>query len=197
MSQSNQESVQLRFSYSEKEYLDAVRFYFRHSKELLARLIVVSVLPALAMLLIYALLDFEFPLWVLVIFMFLGGLGIFHGFVIDLPRKHFRGDPKFRDEYNLTFTDSGIEFKTPHVNSSVAWSLYTRVIENDSFYILIYGKNIHSLSILPKRVFRDSQQETVFREMLRRHIDPKFKADAGELEKKEYVPASLEPPDWR
>jgi hypothetical protein len=53
----------------------------------------------------------------------------------------------------------------------VAWSLYTGVIENKNFYLLIYGKNIASLSIIPKRVFRDSKQEATFVEMLRRHID--------------------------
>ena len=69
------------------------------------------------------------------------------------------------------------------------------MIENESFYILVYGKNIHSLSIIPKRVFQDSQQERTFRELLRRNIDLKLKV--GDGEEKEYAPARLEPPDWR
>ena len=90
------------------------------------------------------------------LFIFIAGLGWFHGYVIDVPRRRFRGDPKYRDEYDLKFSDAGMEFKTPHVSASLQWSLYTRVIENDRFYIMVYGRDIHSLSIIPKRAFREA-----------------------------------------
>jgi hypothetical protein len=65
---------------------------------------------------------------------------------------------------------------------------------------LIYGKNIASVSIIPKRVFRDSREEAAFREMLRRHIDQRLPmrqvSDATSSEG-EYVPSRLDPPDWR
>jgi hypothetical protein len=191
------ETVNLSFRYTEREYLAAIRFYFWRSKELLARLIVSCLLFSIGLLLINAWVGFFIPVWADVILMFIAGVGFFHGYVIDLPRGYFRGDPKYREEYNLTFSEKGIDFKTQNINSSIAWSLYTRVIENDSFYILVYGKNIHSLSIIPKRVFRDSQQERTFREMLRRNIDSNLKASDGELENQGYVPTRLEPPDWR
>jgi YcxB-like protein len=191
------DTVHLSFRYTEEEYLAAIRFYFWHSKELLARLLVSCLLFSIGLLLIYAWLEFLIPVWANVILMLIAGVAFFHGYVIDLPRGYFRGDPKFREEYNLTFSEEGIEFRTQNINSRIAWNLYTRVVENDSFYILVYGKNIHSLSIIPKRVFQNSQQERTFREMLRRHIDSNLKVSDGELEKKEYVPARLEPPDWR
>lgn len=197
MNHRDKEPVQLVFKLSEKEYLAAVRVYFWRSRELLARLIMSYVLFSSGLLMLSFLLDFLLPLWVLVVLILLVGLGLFHGYVVDVPRRYFRGDPKFRDEYNLIFTDAGIEFKTQSINSSIAWSLYTGVIENDSFYIMIYGKDIPSLSILPKRAFRDSKQEIAFREMLRRNLDHTLKLSAGERETNEYVPASLEPPDWR
>ncbi len=191
------DTVQLSFRYTEKEYLEAIRFYFWRSKELLVRLIVSCVLFSIGLLLINAWVGFFIPVWADVILMFIAGVGFFHGYVIDLPRGYFRGDPKFREDYNLTFSNDGIEFKTQNINSSIAWKLYTRVIENDSFYILVYGKNIHSLSIIPKRAFQDSQQERRFREMLRRNIDSNLEITDGEREEKEYVPTRLEPPDWR
>lgn len=194
MSFSN-DSVQLRFKYDEKEFLAATRLYFWHSKEVVARLIVVYVLFAAGFLLLNSLLDFPIPLWIMLILIALVGLGWFHGVVIDLPRARFRGDPKFRDEYNLIFTEAGIEFKTQNLDAKFAWSFYTGVLENDSFYLLVYGKNINSLSILPKRAFQDSKQEAIFRQMLRRHIDSTLKVSEGE--QAEYVPRSLEPPDWR
>jgi YcxB-like protein len=196
MSYSPNQAVQLRFSYTEQEYLAAMRLFFWNSMEPLIRLMVIYVLFSAGIMLLSSLLNVSLPLWLFVILIFLVGLALFHGCVIDLPRRYFRGDPKFRDEYNLTFTDAGIEFKTPKINASVAWSLYTRVIENDSFYLMIYGKDIGSVSVLPKRAFQDSKQETTFREMLRRHVDRTLKLGEGERQN-EYVPTSLEPPDWR
>ena len=76
----------------------------------------------------------------------------------------------------------------------IAWSFYTGVIENDSFYLLIYGRNINTVSILPKRAFRDSKQETIFRQMLRRNLDPTLKLSSGERAE---FPKPLTPSDWR
>ncbi|HZN07454.1 MAG TPA: YcxB family protein [Pyrinomonadaceae bacterium] len=197
MSHSANETVQLRFSHTEKEYLAAIRFYFWHAKELLARLIIVYVLFSAGLLLLQVVIEVVLPLWANIALIFVVGLGWFHGWTIDRPRAYFRGDPKFRDEYTLTFTDVGISFKTQHASSTLAWSFYTGWLENDSFYILIYGKNIHSLSILPKRAFRDSQQEATFRQMLRRNIDGNSTLSQCAAENQEYVPKSLEPPDWR
>lgn len=195
MSASN-DAVQLTFRYDEKEYLAATRLYFRHSTELQTTLIALYVVFATVLLVVNVLIDFILPLWSVVAFILLAGVGWSHGIVIDVPRRHFRGDPKFRDEYTLIFTDAGIDFKTENMSAKIAWSFYTGVIENESFYLLVYGKNIHSVSVLPKRAFRDSSQETLFRKMLRRHVDSKLKLTEGERAE-EYVPKSFQPPDWR
>lgn len=193
MSDSGQ-SVQLSFRHTEQEYLAAVRYYVWHSKELLLRMIIVYVLVSTGMVLLLQLFGSPFPLWVVIAFIVLAGVALFQGYLVDLPRRYFRGDPKFRDEYNLTFTDAGIEFRTTHLNASLAWSLYTDVIENDKFYILVYGKGIHSLSILPKRAFTGGQ-ETTFRQMLRHHVDHNLQLSAAERERHEYFPPA-QPPDW-
>jgi hypothetical protein len=195
MSDSGQ-SVQLSFRHTEQEYLAAVRYYVWHSKELLLRMIVFYVLVSIGMVLLLLLIDVPLPLWVIISFIVLAGVASFQGYLVDLPRRYFRGDPKFRDEYTLTFTDAGIEFRTTHLNASLAWSLYTDVIENDKLYILVYGKGINTLSILPKRAFTDDRQETAFRQLLRRHVDHNLKLSAGEREGREYFPPA-QPPDWR
>jgi hypothetical protein len=159
----NKESVALTFRHTEKEYLAAVRLYFWNSKELMARLIVSYLLITSGLLVVLPiLLGVFWPIWALVILLFLFALGWYHGYLIDVPRRYFRSDPKFHEEYNLTFSDAGIEFKTQSVNASIAWNFYTGVIENDAFYILLYGKALQSLSILPKRVFRDGKEEKTF-----------------------------------
>ena len=193
---SDTDKVELRFSHTEKEYMAAVRFYFLHSPELMVRIIVLFVLISAVFVLLNLLLGFVLPLWSLFALILLFGIAVFHAYLVDLPRRYFRSDPKFREEYDLTFTDAGIEFKTPHIKSSLAWSLYTRVVENESFYILVYGKNLPSLSILPKRAFRNGKQELALRQMLRRHVDHNFNLSDVEREH-EHVPPSLQPPDWR
>lgn len=188
------DKIELRFSLTEKEYISAVRFYLLRSAEMMARLIVLFVCFSFGLLVLNVLLDFILPLWSVVALIVLVGVAWFHAYLIDLPRRYFRNEPKFRDEYSLTFTDAGIEFKTKNISSSISWSLYTGVVENESSYVLIYGKNLPSLSILPKRAFRDGKEEAAFREMLRRHVDQKFElGDGGN----EYSPVPSQPPDWR
>jgi len=70
------------------------------------------------------------------------------------------------------------------------------VIENDKFYLTVYGRGLHMVSIIPKRAFVSGKQEAAFREMLRRHLDSSLKLGDSEREKTEYLPLSS-PPDWR
>lgn len=188
------DKVELRYSLTEKEYLSAVRYYFLRSTQMLPRIILFYVLICAGFLMLNVVLDSVLPLWFVVALLSLIGVALFHAYLVDLPRRYFRSDPKFRWEYHLTFTDAGIKFKTADIDSSIAWSLYTGVVENDSFYFLVYGKDLPSLSILPKRAFRDSKEEAAFRQMLRRHVDQTFRLGDGEGE---YVPMSSQPPDWR
>jgi len=188
--------VQLNFQLTEKEYLAAIRLYVLQSTEMLLRLITLFVLLSAGLFLLTLLLGFALPFWALAAMIVLVCVSLGQGYLIDRPRRFFRGDPKFRDEYNLTFRDSGIEFRTQSINASIAWSMYTRVIENDKFFLTVYGRDIHSVSIIPKRAFVSSKQEATFREMLRRHIDSSLKLNDSEREVSEYLPPSS-PPDWR
>lgn len=194
MSHSANEAVQLSFRYSDEEYLAAIRFYFWHSKTLLGRAIVTYVMFSVALVLLPLAMGFSLPVWANLALVGIAGVALFRGYVVDRPRAYFQGDPKFRDDYYLTFTDAGIEFHTQNMSSMTAWNLYSGVVESDSFYILIYGKNIHSLSIVPKRAFQSSNQDTTFRQILRRNVDPTLKLSTGEGD---HVPQRLEPPDWR
>ena len=194
MSHSADEAVQLSFRYSEEEYLAAIRFYFWHSKTLLGRAIVTYVLFSAGLVLLPLAMGFHLPVWANLALVGIAGVALFHGYVVDRPRTYFQGDPKFRDDYHLTFTDAGIEFHTQNMSSMTAWNFYSGVVESDSFYILIYGRNIHSLSIVPKRAFQSSNQDTTFRQILRRNVDPTLKLSNGEPD---HVPQCLEPPDWR
>jgi hypothetical protein len=191
------EVVHLNFRHTEQEYVAATRLYMLKNTELVIRLVVFYVLFSAGVLLLSLISDFSLPVWFIVIVVGLLGLLIFHGTCVALPKRYFRGDPRFRDDYNVTFSDSGVHLKTQNIESSTAWNLYTRVLENDKFYVLVYGRDIHAIAILPKRAFLGSKQETTFRELLRRHVDHTLKLSAAEREKSAYLPPPSGPPDWR
>jgi hypothetical protein len=190
--------ISLRFKYTEEEYVAAMRLYMARSPGLIIRM-AIAFLYSIGCIGLFVWLDFASDLIPLFIFAacfpFLMAFLLF--FVV--PRQRFRSDPKFRDEYFLQFSDDGIQFKTAQIDALLQWSLYNKVLENERFFVLVYGKNM--ISVIPKRAFADQQQEAAFSEMLKRHLPAYANAkrlkqrQAGELEQS-YTPPSA-PPDWR
>ena len=45
-----------------------------------------------------------------------------------IPSLAFRREPKFRDDYSLTFAAEGIHFRTAHMDSQRRWSVYSRAL---------------------------------------------------------------------
>jgi hypothetical protein len=81
----------------------------------------------------------------------------------------FKRNPKFLETYRLTFSDSGIHFKTASIDSNIAWTHYNRVLEDERVMLLIYGPRMYT--VIPKRVFADSAQLEAFRELVGRKIE--------------------------
>ena len=189
--------VRLEFEYSEAEYLAASRLLFFSSSNMAARLIVFSLLMTAAAVLMSVLITETFVLWITLLFVVLLEGALLYNALVALPRKYFRGDPKFHDRYQLTFSDEGIKLKTPHIDSKLAWSLYTKVVEGRDLYLLIYGTETRMMTAVPKRVFLNRDQENQFRELLVRHISDHSGLKSLPLTESEYRPTSLTPPDWR
>jgi YcxB-like protein len=85
-----------------------------------------------------------------------------------IPVLAFRREPKFRDEYSLTFSPSGIHFRTSKINSDIQWALYSWALIDAQSYVLYYGKE--SFTIVPKRVFDSSSQRDAFEKLLAEKI---------------------------
>src|SRR5436309_3063239 len=56
-----------------------------------------------------------------------------------IPRISFRSQPKFRDEYSLSFSPEGIHFHTAHIDSDLQWGMYTSALVDAHSFILYYG----------------------------------------------------------
>ncbi len=80
----------------------------------------------------------------------------------------FQRNPKFREEYHLTFSRENIHFKTASLDSTLQWTHYDRVIESPNLFLLMYGKGLYTL--IPKRCFNSEEEVTEFRSLLNRTI---------------------------
>ena len=122
-----------------------------------------------------------------------------HKILVGMPRRYFRGNENMREEFLLTFSHDGVWVRTSKIDSKLAWSLYTRVVENKSMYVIVYGKDARMMTAVPKRVFRSAQEEIEFRNLLRQHVDDRLPLTTPSIEARttEYIPSGSQPPDWR
>jgi len=80
----------------------------------------------------------------------------------------FQRNPKFREEYHLTFSRENIHFRTASLDSTLQWTHYERVIESPDLFLLMYGKGLYTL--IPKRCFNSEEEVTAFRALLTQTI---------------------------
>jgi hypothetical protein len=190
------DAVEVAFKYTEEEYTSAaVAFHTRTPEAKFSIYLGVGFFVAVLLL---ALLSAE-P--------YIGGCALLGGLIVlarwfysrSALRRHFRRNPKLRDECRAMFSDEGILFRSKDAESRLEWGFYSKVWETPDFYFLLYGNDMFSL--IPKRAFHGRRHEAEFRELLRRKLDPALcRTSTPELESREseaeYVPPP-EPPDWR
>ena len=195
------EPISVRFKLSEQEYMAAARLLTFSNTEAQVRLVVSYNLFALGLFLLMMAGEFS---------LFTSGVAgactlialafCFYYTHVVLARRCYRGDQKFRHGLALTFTDEHIHVQADQIDSKLGWKLYTDVREDESCYVLIYGKDLRMMTVVPKRAFKSKQQERAFRGLLAAHFDQALTArqltnDAPP--EPDYEPASLQPPDWR
>jgi hypothetical protein len=161
-----EEIVELRFKYSEKEYVSAYRRY-----SLAQRRPTFFIIIAIALIIagVYFLVsggDTALTVSLIATGAFLFGLLVTSMDIV--PRRRFRADPRFKSEYLLRFADSGIEFHTDQIDAKISWSIYKQALETRHFYLLSDGAS--TLTVIPKRAFADPDQEFVFKEMLSKKV---------------------------
>src|ERR1043166_6103497 len=154
-----QPEVKLEYQYTESEYLAANRLFFLSSPNVFARLIAFGLLLGLVVVLLSLLMTDGLILLPGLLFVALFEAALFYNVLFTTPRKYFRGDGKFRDRYEITFSDEGVKLKTSQIDSKMAWSLYTRVVEGRDMYLLFYGKDTRMMTSVPKRAFTSRSEE--------------------------------------
>lgn len=195
----SQPEIKLEFVHTEAEYVSANRLLLLSSPAILARLAIFFGL-LLAGALVLGLLTELFPLWSVLLLTATVDSFLLYNILVRAPVHYFRGDAKFRDKYHVTFSDEGIAVKTDQIDSKLAWSLYTKVVEGANQYLLVYGKELRTITIVPKRAFTSQAQEEAFRNLVKRHIRDYTRVgriEPRQIDEPEYKPTTFNPPDWR
>ena len=106
----SQPEVKLEYEYTEAEYLAANRLFLSSSPHIIARLAVFGLLLGAGVILLSFLTD---SLMVIpgLVFVVLLEAALFYNVLVNTPRKYFRGDAKFRDRYQITFSDGGVKLR--------------------------------------------------------------------------------------
>ena len=155
-------TININFKYTEKEYVNAVKWYYMNSSRIIFDFIV-----AVIIIIIGSFLQFNNPKSVSNVFIMAAGvlflLILVYAIYIN-PKRIFRSEPKFKYEYHLIFSNDGIEFKTEHINSNLQWNHYVKFSETKEFYYLIYGTFM--FTIIPKRAFENKSNEEEFKKLL-------------------------------
>ncbi len=91
--------------------------------------------------------------------------------VLVLPqvmlRWRIRKDERLRTEVMWELSEDRIMIKSKFAESYIDWSAFREVRETKHLYLFVTGSAIY----LPKRVFESSDQEAVFRGIVKRHVN--------------------------
>jgi hypothetical protein len=167
------ETINLSFRYAESDYVRALRGHY--SSRLRVRFDIIAAIVA-ALLGAYSWRSPDYH-WLGVICVAASValvLILFAAFVV-IPPFAFRSEPKFRDDYSLTFSQDGIHFRTAHIDSQLQWSMYSRALIDEHSYVLYYGSR--QFSVIPKRVFQNAEQQQLFEQLLTQHVSKIVRRD--------------------
>ena len=161
------EKVDLTFQYTQSEYVRAEQQYLFASKTITKTSVIVLALflPATFFYLFFSsfsILSIVFAA-VAVIAAVVGCLVYFY-----MPLYKFRRTSKYHEVYNLIFSNDGIKFKTPSIDSNLRWSIYSAIWESDDFYFLIQAPLMYTL--IPKRAFESTAAKQVFEKIVLSNI---------------------------
>ena len=159
-------SQTINFRYTEDEYVSADRMYSNQTHGTVPRLIV-SI----------ALFLFGIALWIYIegsvvwLTLFCVGVAIMGAALAAffvMPHIRYRRNARWHDEYSFRFSEEGLEFESAHLNSKIKWSMYRNVLENKKLYALVYDED--ALTIIPKRIFTDAAQASMFKDLLKEKV---------------------------
>lgn len=159
-------TISLTFRYQQRDYTRAMRAHFARRLRLWLDLPLIVLVAGLGLYLWRSPDSRGFGIFFACIATVFA-LALIWAFFV-MPIWIFRSQPKFMDEYGLTFSPNGIHFHTVHIDSELQWSMYTRALVDANSYVLYYGER--TFTLVPKRVFQTVEQRHQFEQLLTQNV---------------------------
>jgi hypothetical protein len=166
-------TIHLAFRYAESDYVRALRAHYAWHLRLRVDIVLAAVLVGSGVYL-WRLSSSHWLGVACVVVATIFAVMLLAAFFV-IPPLAFRREPKFRDDYSLTFSPEGIHFRTAHIDSKLEWSLYSRALIDADSYILYYGAR--QFTVIPKRAFQSVEQQQAFDQLLSEHVSKIVRRD--------------------
>jgi hypothetical protein len=109
--------------------------------------------------------------WWTVIWFVVAPLEWFHLLSLEplVVRYMFKRSAKFHERTMLAFSEDNVRYKTPSIDSTIDWSLFTGLIEDGELFLLPYQAP-RTYALVPKRAFASEAAQAEFRELVRQKV---------------------------
>ncbi|MEZ4364146.1 MAG: YcxB family protein [Kofleriaceae bacterium] len=84
-------------------------------------------------------------------------------------RYMFKRTAKFHERTTLSFSEEHVTYKTPSIDSTIDWRLFTGLLEDAELFLLPYEAP-RTYAIVPKRAFPSEEARAEFRELVRKKV---------------------------
>jgi hypothetical protein len=84
-------------------------------------------------------------------------------------RYTFKRSAKFREHTRLSFAEENVHYKTASIDSTLDWSLFSGLIEDEALFLLSYQAP-RMYAIIPKRAFPSEEARAEFRELVQKKL---------------------------
>lgn len=159
--------MEIVFTYSKNEWIDARRKYLFLSKTITKLQIVVTLCFALILGISFPFFKYIIIYIILCIILSLSVLLLFVLYILQ-PILLFNSTSKYHHSYKMQFTQENICFETQGISSVLSWNIYTAYLENDNYFFLLQDKRYYTL--IPKRAFSKNDDIEKFKIILESHL---------------------------
>ena len=84
------------------------------------------------------------------------------------PDIAMRREPKYRESYDLTYSDAGVAFRKQGRESLLPWTIYTHAVAHAHGWLLHHGRD--AFTIIPDRAFASEADRATFAALVAAHI---------------------------
>ncbi len=155
--------MEITFTYSKKEWIEARRNYLLLSKTITKLQIVITLLFTLSLLLLSYYLKDDI-LYRILFFIDILSVGILSFLYILQPILLFSVTLKYQSPYRMKFTEDKINFETLGISSVLNWNIYHGYLENKRYIFLLRDK--HNYTMIPKRAFKNKNDLIAFNRII-------------------------------